>query len=211
MKLNGFGAYRMYLAMKAHFTKESYDYVKYAGKTNASEESFNSRKDRYYFQKLASKYDSESLKNLFIVSLYEKPDAWIGNIANDAKSIERLEKREYYLSHIVDEYQKDIKIIFNDFGFDGGFTSKEGTPGILLLLIGGNISPETFVITDHMLKMSESWDMKNIPTWTHMKFRLDKYQAFITYPRSECLEVFTDNFHNGMREKHLTENQESNT
>ncbi|MCU0389048.1 MAG: hypothetical protein MUE71_10620, partial [Chitinophagaceae bacterium] len=104
MKLNAFGAYRMYLAMKAHFTKESYDYVKYAGKTNASEASFNVRKDRYYFQKLAAKYDSEQLKNLFIVALYEKPDVWIGNIANDPKFLKRLEQREAYLANIAQEY-----------------------------------------------------------------------------------------------------------
>ena len=39
-------AYRCYLALKNHFTKDHYDYIKYRGKTRASNEAFYKRKDR---------------------------------------------------------------------------------------------------------------------------------------------------------------------
>ena len=39
-------AYRCYLALKNHFTKDHYDYHKYRGKTRASNQAFYKRKDR---------------------------------------------------------------------------------------------------------------------------------------------------------------------
>jgi len=53
--VTGFEVYKMYLALKQHFTKDNYDYVKYRGKVTASEKSFEERRDRYFFKKLATK------------------------------------------------------------------------------------------------------------------------------------------------------------
>ena len=47
--------YLMYCALKAHFSREDYDYHKYGGKTKISRESYWKRKDRYYFAKIANK------------------------------------------------------------------------------------------------------------------------------------------------------------
>ena len=49
--------YLMYCAMKAHFGKGKYDFVQYEGKTKVSRDSFYKRKDRYFFARLAKKYD----------------------------------------------------------------------------------------------------------------------------------------------------------
>ena len=47
--------YLMYCAMKAHFSKNNYDFHKYGGKTKVSRDSFWKRKDKYFFVKLAKK------------------------------------------------------------------------------------------------------------------------------------------------------------
>ena len=49
MKMTGFECYKTYLALKHHFTNQSYDYFKYNGKTKANEQTFKTRKDRYFF------------------------------------------------------------------------------------------------------------------------------------------------------------------
>ena len=56
----GFDAYKVYLALKQHFTS-NYDYFKYNGKVRAGEESFLKRNDRFFFRKLSKKYDKEEL------------------------------------------------------------------------------------------------------------------------------------------------------
>ena len=45
-------AYLMYCAMKAHFDKSDYDFVKYNGKSKVSRDSFYKRNDRIFFVKL---------------------------------------------------------------------------------------------------------------------------------------------------------------
>lgn len=54
--MTGFEVYKMYLALKQHFTKEKYDFYKYNGKVRANEKSFEESSDRYFFKKLATKY-----------------------------------------------------------------------------------------------------------------------------------------------------------
>ena len=48
--MTGFEVYKMYLALKQHFTKSDYDYFKYEGKVRANENSFEQRRDRYFFK-----------------------------------------------------------------------------------------------------------------------------------------------------------------
>ena len=40
-----FDAYRCYLSLKNHFTKDHYDYIKYRGKTRATVQAFYKRND----------------------------------------------------------------------------------------------------------------------------------------------------------------------
>ena len=75
--------YKTYLAFKNHFTKKNYDYFKYCGKTNASRDAFNKRKDRYFFERMSRKKTDEEIRHYFLANFVEcsDPDAlWIGDI-----------------------------------------------------------------------------------------------------------------------------------
>ena len=50
---NGYTCYTTYLAMKAHFNRDSYDFFKYGGTTKAAVSTFEVRRDRYQFEKLS--------------------------------------------------------------------------------------------------------------------------------------------------------------
>ena len=56
-------AYLMYCAMKAHFDKSDYDFVKYNGKSKVSRDSFYKRNDRIFFVKLT--------KNIKVNKIYK--------------------------------------------------------------------------------------------------------------------------------------------
>ena len=49
--------YNEYLALKNHFTKPEYDYIKYQGKLRTKVDTFQKRKDRIFFEKLAKHED----------------------------------------------------------------------------------------------------------------------------------------------------------
>ena len=63
--MTGFEVYKVYLALKQHFTKQEYDYFKYHGKVRANENSFEQRRDRYFFKKLATSYSASEKDQLF--------------------------------------------------------------------------------------------------------------------------------------------------
>ena len=60
-----FDTYKCYLSLKNHFTKDSYDYHKYCGKSRATVQSFYKRTDRFWFEKVArQKTDQEVVNSL---------------------------------------------------------------------------------------------------------------------------------------------------
>ena len=80
--LEGFKAYKIYVALRAHFTG-NYDYVKYGGKMRVGEESFLKRKDRFFFAKIERKYSNE-LEHFFISNFINDTGSWAGTLVNAA-------------------------------------------------------------------------------------------------------------------------------
>jgi len=74
---SSFDIYTYYLAIKQHFTRESYDFFKYHGRVSASARAFESRRDKYYFDKLAKVRDA---KGFILANVSEKPSVWIGEL-----------------------------------------------------------------------------------------------------------------------------------
>ena len=69
--MNGFDAYATYNAFKLHFKSDTYDYFTFNGKTNLKIASYEKRRDRYQFEKIASRISKE--KFLRISIKYKKP------------------------------------------------------------------------------------------------------------------------------------------
>ena len=54
--MEGYEVYKIYLALKLHFTKDNYNFFTFNGKSRASLSSFEKRNDRYFFKKLGKKF-----------------------------------------------------------------------------------------------------------------------------------------------------------
>ena len=57
--MNSFEVYSTYVALKTHFSRKTYDYFKYNGTVKVSIEKYNKRPDKYFFEKIAKKYNKE--------------------------------------------------------------------------------------------------------------------------------------------------------
>ena len=87
-KVTPFDAYKSYLGLKNHFTKEKYDYHRYGGKSRASLESFYKRRDRYFFEKLSRQKDDAEVVEFFVsnfVSCDDPQSLWIGEIVRNGE------------------------------------------------------------------------------------------------------------------------------
>ena len=61
----GFEVFKAYLAIKLHFTTDTYNYDEYGGKVNCKLETFTKRNDRYFF----INYQNNMMKKILLTSL----------------------------------------------------------------------------------------------------------------------------------------------
>ena len=97
--MTGFEAYRLYNAIRLHFNTD-YNAVKYHFKTNVSPSSFEMKKERYFFEKLARTYPNLNDLIGFYTSNFLKENTWPtemkANVYTDWKG--RFESMSYLLS-----------------------------------------------------------------------------------------------------------------
>ena len=76
--------YLMYCALKAHFGKGDYDFVKYGGKSSATKDSFWKRTDRLFFVKTQRKYKKKQVIQDYLVSNFvHNTKGWLGDFNDD--------------------------------------------------------------------------------------------------------------------------------
>ena len=137
--MNGFEVYKIYLAIKLHFTSknQSYDFHKHNGRTTARLETFTKRRDRYFFHKLSKSYNDSSIVNYFLSNFVSNTNLWVGDIIgktgddNYKQWSKKLEALHYY-------YEQDIDYILGrDIKFDDLFLVKKSSSDSELLQLDG--------------------------------------------------------------------------
>ncbi len=184
--MSPFEVYQTYLGIKAHFSNPKYDYLKYK-KTRASIDSFNKRKDRYFFEKTSRKYNDKEILD-FLLSNFVSTDnpqkLWIGEIINSGERIyTEWMKRQQSLTYIFKEQSEEL---FSQTKLKNVLDCSKGHPIILRRLLGGQISPETFIIYNKIFGFSEEYDTKLIdPVWETVSLKIRKYSVFLN------IDIFT--------------------
>jgi hypothetical protein len=181
-KVKPFDVYKNYLGLKNHFTKDTYDYHRYGGKSRASLDSFYKRRDRFFFEKLSRQKNDTEVVEFFVsnfVTCDDPQSLWIGEIVrNGEQNYTDWKKRLQSLSYT---FKSEIEDVFTDKDFDAMFKI-EGTkhPQIIKEHLGKNISLETFVILNKIIGFKENFDKKlTDPVWKFLSMRINKYDSFI--------------------------------
>jgi len=183
--------YVKYLAMKRHFTSDSYDYIKYHGKIKASFDKFRTRNDAYFFEKLARKDNPEKL---MLANMVVKPNAWIREIIEQEGEDRYIEwqRKQDTLSRI---FKTDIANL--DDNFQANFTSVNGQhPYIMTMYMQRKISLETFAIISHIANIFPYWDEKVVDKIVaHDIIRLiKKYRPFLQIEDKKFKDLVRDRF-----------------
>lgn len=171
--MNALQAYQLYLAIRLHFTSDSYDYFKYGGKTRqVSQSKFDVRKDRYQFEKLARHPDPTNL----LVSNFTVGDLrWIGDI--NIGCYTDWQKRTQSLTYLFESEIKQLEGDFNSY-----FTVRDGQhPKILNMYGQGTISIETLVIINEIIRCFDFWNSKiqEKVIWPTLERKFRKYRPFL--------------------------------
>ena len=126
----GFDVYKTYLGVKLHFTTDTYDYIKYGGKTNAKLDTFTKRKDRYFFHKLSKRFNERDVLDFFVSNFIINGDKWVGDLITN-ESIENYTRYRKYNESFKYHFRDDCVRIMDDFNsrnirFDDGFGVHSG-------------------------------------------------------------------------------------
>ena len=187
-----FETYVDYLALKNHFTTEWDDYIKYNGKTKANADSFQSRKDRVFFEKLAKHRDPH---NLMLANFIQNNKVWARDLAYspdcEQTYIDWL-KRTQAMPNTV---RNDLNQFDED--FDANFLVENNShPKCLQLYLGGDISRETFTALVDVTGCIKYWDksLTDDFMWQDTRVGYQKYLPFLKYDKAKVKRVLMDYF-----------------
>ena len=111
--------------MKNHFTKDNYDYIKYHGKTRATQQAFYKRKDRFWFEKFARQKSDKEVEEFFVANFTSCSDPeslWIGEMIKEGEvRYQDWQKKVQSLSYI---FKEESEKLFADNKVDDAFNCK---------------------------------------------------------------------------------------
>lgn len=186
-----FAAYLCYVALKTHFTTDSYDYFEHEGKTNAKLSSFEKRKDAAHFYILSKTRDAAGR---LLSNLVTNPNVWVGDIVSDrGEDIHKSWlKRKQSLTY---QFKSDMKELHND--FDENFVVKSGQmPHIVRLYLSGDITLETLAILADMRDTTDYWkrNVNDTLIFPSINRVVAKYRPFIDYDGDKMKKIIIDHY-----------------
>jgi len=186
-----FDAYRQYLSLKNHFTKEKYDYHKYCGKSRATVQSFYKRKDRFWFEKLSRNKSDQEVIEFFVsnfITCTDPSKLWIGEMIREGEDrYTAWKKRNQSLSYV---FKEESERLFENQKVDEVFDCSKGHPPVLKKFLNGTISIETLVIYDRIFLFGNTFDKKLLdPVWETVSLRMKKYSPFLNIEVSRYKQI----------------------
>jgi hypothetical protein len=194
--MDGFKAYRYYLAIKLHFTTDKFNVFENRGNVKGTREAFNARNDRYIFEKLAMKRPNDKEIIQFFVSnfAYGNDTAiYAGQEAED--NFQEWQRRKQSVTKVfIDDLASMITHIeTNKLKHSALFNFTENEyPVALKMFLGRKIAIESLRIIDDLTGVLDKW--KDNPTvkyiWDDELRRVIKLTGFVKYDKIKIGKIF---------------------
>lgn len=201
--MKSFDAYKKYVALKLHFQSKDYDYFKFSGSIKVSREKFETRNDKYFFERICKIYNEEQYQQLLISNLIANKDAWVGDIfsENGRNIYSNWKKTQQSLEYVFrQDMEKLLSMIESKqiAKFDDLFiaTNDSNWPQIVECAINKTISLESFLILNKIFNFVERMDKKidDDLIWPEFKQTCLKYSPFIMIDISRYKKILKELF-----------------
>ena len=199
--MNSYEAYKLYLAVKLHFSTDNYDFFKHNAKVNSSFNTFLKRNDRFFFHKLVTKYKPDELLDYFVANFASNSKTWIGDLVR-ADGETTYNKWRKYNESFTYNFRSDIVRISNDASdadvrFDDALRVHSGQhPRLLRLFLSKQISIQTIIIMDKILTFVKNWDKEIAESviWPEISHKIARLSPFIKFNRTKCKFIMKEIF-----------------
>lgn len=188
--MSDFEVYQLYLAIKLHFSSDTYDFFKFNGKTRTNIKSFEKRKDKYFFKKLSLKFSREELIQYFVAHFVQDDNTWIGDISRIGSTpiyknwLTKIQSMSFVFSNDMDKLLEDTK-------FENLFKITNTHPPLIKKYLAKQVSLETLVILNTLVKYMKDFDTKITDplVWPDIKKRVVKYEPFLSVDRPKYKQI----------------------
>ena len=178
--MSGIEVYKMYLSLKLHFTTETFDYLKYGNTAKASQQSFDSRRDKFFFVKLSRTFKEDELREFFVANMIVEDKVYPATLVREgAKNYADYIKRKESLSY---HFKEDVSVLHEMCDkFDDLFKVTSVHPPLLKAHLGGRICLETLTIFNKLFQYVPQFDkqIKEEIVWKPLRNRVVKYDPFL--------------------------------
>lgn len=194
--MDGFKAYRYYLAIKLHFTTDKFDVFQNRGNVKGTREAFNARNDRYIFEKLAKKmYVDKDLIQYFVANFaYGSDNAIYASSEADENYVKWMKVKQSITKTFIDDLATLLTHIeTNKLKHSAIFEFTDSEyPVALKLFVGGKISIETLRIIDDHHPIVDKWMMNPSVRyiWDNELRRIKKLTGFVKYDKIKIGKIF---------------------
>jgi hypothetical protein len=196
--MTGFKAFRYYLALKLHFNNDKFNVFQNKGNIKYSYETFNIRNDRYIFDKLARKFDTDQELIQFLVANFAYGhDNMIFAIEEANEYYLEWQKRKQSITRIFKDDLNTIELESqkNALSLDQiiNFTLNE-YPCIIRLYLGKKISIESVSILNDSLGFIPKWKQnKSAMLILESDIRkIEKVKGFVKYDAEKIKPIFNE-------------------
>jgi hypothetical protein len=192
---SGFAAFAMFHALKLHFTSDSYDYIKYNGKTNVTKTTFSTRKDKYSFYRLSRKFGLTELKDYYVANFLVNDVQWVGDIIGP-DSEEIYKKWQKRIQSLTYTFESDIIKLLDrvDVPNELLMVRKNEFPLLMQCAQQGDITIETLIILDDIMNFFPMWqkEIYDDIVWPNFKMKCQKYKAFLHYDKEKFKQILKE-------------------
>jgi len=188
--MDGFDAYKTYIALKNHFSSSTYDYFKYNGRSRASQKSFEKRHDKYFFVKLSKQ---KNIIDFLVANIVYNDKQWVGDIINNTEAENCFKKFIKIKQSLSYTFKNDLEK-FED-PFVDNFKVENGQhPKALRLLLENEINLETLIVINELTGFMRSWNRKIEETviWPSIYHKCKKLRPFLDYDKEKMKIILVD-------------------
>jgi len=189
--VDGYKAWKLYMAVKLHFTTQKYNVFNNRGHVKGARDTFYNRNDRFIFERLARKFPTErDLIQYFVANFAYDNGEVVYEQADGETNLTKWNKRKQSISQVFESDLHNIILHLEK----NSLTEKQlyessGIPEIFKLYLGGYVTIETMVILDHYANYLANNSQINLLLGEEY-LRIEKCKGFIKFDKDRLLQVY---------------------
>lgn len=187
--MNGYNVYLRYIAVKTHFTTKKYDIIAANGAVKATQASFEKRRDKVVFEKIAHRYKTDSEVVQFFVANFAYGNGYVVYSPESHYNFNEWSKRKESISNVFENDLIRIEDELEEMPDANPIMILNGIPLLLKYHMGNKVTYETMVILQNMLDYLSTWESK-VLLWQNNFLRIRKGGSLVKYDADRIQKIF---------------------